>query len=443
MSKLEGLLRIKRADVEARKAASGRLPGGKDVPSDDRRVRWDRNSAFRLIAEVKRASLSAGAIRPDLDLPGLVRAYENAGAAAISVLTEEHFFGGSLADLRTAASIAAVPVLQKDFILDPFQIAEAKQAGASFVLLIARLLSRQELASLLRFSEELQMNAIVEVINERDLEKIADRPVRFLGVNSRDLDTLEMDLTRFARLKPLLPADSFLIAESGIASVETLREVVSLGYHAALIGEHFLRSSDPASELASFVRAVRRPRVKICGITSGQDAMLAVREGADALGFVFADSPRRIQPATLKQFRHSVPPEVLCVGVFKGQKPLEIVRIASTCLLDVAQVYDQVQLPVPTWEARYFAPHELQEAEGLLPDHILWDVKLPPGRLVSAWAELGKRRVFAVAGGLDPGNVRTAIDLCRPQWIDVARGVEKAPGIKDEILLQQFMRNVL
>lgn len=450
MSRIAELLARKRADVARRKKAC--TTGNVQDPGDDRRVHWNRESGFRVIAEIKRASLSAGPIRPDLQVPGLVRSYQEAGVAAVSVLTEEHFFGGSLEDLRLAASAAKVPILQKDFILDPFQVAEAKQAGASIVLLIARFLAADELASLLDCADRLGMNAIVEVVDEEDLRKLrGGGPVPFLGVNSRNLETLEIDLSRFARLRPLLPtAGSFLIAESGITSVETLREVMDLGYDAALIGEHFLRSADPAAEAAAFVKAAARPhrrprpKVKICGITSETDAMMAARHGADALGFVFADSPRRIQPAALKRFRQSIPPEVLCVGVFKDQNPLEIVRIMNSCSLDVAQVYEPLNLPVPTWHARLIS--QAGRAAGSAPrngEQILWDVKLPREQLPAAWAELGRLGVFAVAGCLDPGNVRAAIEACRPAWVDVARGVEKSPGIKDETLVEQFMRNVL
>jgi len=161
MSKLQDLLSRKRADIEARKARRA------DAPQDDRRLRLDRRRCH-IFAEVKRSSLSAGAIR-DLQPAKLAQDYEKAGASMISVLTEEHYFGGSLHDLSQVKSALRIPVLQKDFILDRFQLYEAKEAGADFVLLIARLLERQQLNELLHTAEELKINAIVEVTNEDEL----------------------------------------------------------------------------------------------------------------------------------------------------------------------------------------------------------------------------------------------------------------------------------
>src|SRR4029079_19760221 len=158
--------------------------------------------------------------------------YENAGAAAVSVLTEEHYFHGSLNDLVAVKKAVRISVLQKDFILDPYQILEAKEAGADFVLLIARFLSTSMISEYLDLCETIRMNALVEITDESDLAKIRP-PVKFLGVNSRDLEPFEIDLRRFQTLRLLLP-DAFLIAESGLQSIADLRYVIDLGYHGAL-----------------------------------------------------------------------------------------------------------------------------------------------------------------------------------------------------------------
>ena len=212
MSRIQELLDRKRRDVESRKLTARSISKKLEIPTDDRRMRWSKRR-FHLIAEIKRASLSAGSIRPNLRLKSIARAYEKAGVSAISILTEEHYFGGSLQDLKRVRKAILLPLLQKDFIIDPFQILEAKDAGADFVLLIVRFLTKNQLRSLLKLCEEIQINAIVEITNKRDLDKLSD-PVAFLGVNSRDLDTLEIDTKKFARLIELLPKESFLIAES-------------------------------------------------------------------------------------------------------------------------------------------------------------------------------------------------------------------------------------
>ena len=422
------LLDRKRVDVSHRKSKIA-------VPSDDRRVHWSRNR-FHLIAEIKRSSLSAGEIRGKLDISCIASAYQNAGVSAISILTEEHYFHGSMDDLRAARATVSIPLLQKDFILDPFQILEAKLAGASFVLLIARFLSQEQLREMLRVCEEIRINTIVEITDESDLKKVTE-PVHFLGVNSRDLETLQIDLGKFARLRPLLP-DAFLIAESGISKEKDLTSVVDLGYHGALVGEHLLRAPDPGAEALRFVRATRKiPKVKICGITNELDARLAIRCGADALGFIFAESPRQIQKEALASFRKQIPREVLCVGVFRGQSANEVAGIMKEFSLDVAQVYDPIDLAAPVWRAKTISEPVLEAA-----NHSLLDVKADDPALSSIWRHLAETNVFALAGGLHASNVSQAIAICEPEWVDVARGVESEPGVKDETKLIEFMRAV-
>lgn len=431
MSRVRELLERTRADVEARKREKPEL----QIPGDDRRVRWD-SRRFCIIAEIKRSSLSAGAIRPGLDVASLARSYEAAGASAISVLTEPHFFGGSLRDLQLARQAAGVPLLQKDFVIDAFQIREAKAHGASFILLIARFLTSAQLQELVHACRELRMNPLVEITDENDLEKIPDR-VEFLGVNARNLETLEVDTTKFATLRPKLP-QSFLIAESGIRSHGDLRRVIELGYHGALIGEHLLRAPDPGAELASLVRlSSNRPRIKVCGITNERDAMLAVEEGADALGFIFAESPRKISAATLDAVRSRIPSGALCVGVFLGQSTEEITEAAQRWNLHVAQIYDDASPLMPIWKARRFNG-EAVSAPVDMP--LLWDVKMPDSEMPGVWKRLSNHPVFALAGGLTPENVTDAVEICRPVWVDVARGVEMKPGIKDPTRLREFIK---
>ena len=437
MNRIQELLNLKRAEIEAQKVAATNI----SIPSDDRFIYWDR-SKFRIIAELKRASLSAGNIRPNLQPVALARGYEAAGASAISVLTEQHFFHGSLQDLIDVRAAVSLPILQKDFIFDTSQIAQAKIAGANFVLLIARFLTKKELSELLRFTERIGMNAIVEITSREDLLKL-EYPVRYIGVNSRDLETLEVDTHKFETLRPFLP-DAFLIAESGIRDLDTLQKVIGLGYNGALIGEHLLRSEDPAAELSRFIAASsgQHPKVKICGITSERDAMMAIHSGAAGLGFIFAESPRRVSPQALKSFRDRIPESVLCVGVFRGQTDQDIIDATKDFRLDVAQIYDNVRPRVRTWQAKvvncasdfrlenYFAP-------------VLWDLKAEESSLPELWKEAGKRNVFALAGGLHPENVAAAVELCKPDWVDVARGVEHSPGIKDESKVRAFMRHFL
>lgn len=203
-------------------------------------------SAPALIAEVKRSSPSAGAIRSEDDIVSRALAYVRGGAAAVSVLTEESRFGGSLEDLRNVSAAIAAPVLRKDFTLDAVQIYEAAAAGASAVLLIVALLEGDEVARLLEIAEnELGMDALVEVHSANELEVARKAGATLIGVNNRNLSTLTVSLDVARELAIGLRSGEFAVAESGITQPEQIRELSSLGYRAFLIGEALMRSDDP------------------------------------------------------------------------------------------------------------------------------------------------------------------------------------------------------
>ena len=203
-----------------------------------------RAPGVSLIAEIKRASPSKGLIRPDLNPIDLARDYEVNGAAAISVLTDEHFFQGGLEDLRAARQTTGLPILRKEFIIDPYQVYEARAAGADAVLLIVAALEDDELRSLYELAGRLDMAALVEVHGAAGLERALSVGCRIVGVNNRDLRTFEVDLATTAHLRALVPSDILLVAESGIrtrADVERLRVI---GVDAMLVGESLLRADD-------------------------------------------------------------------------------------------------------------------------------------------------------------------------------------------------------
>lgn len=201
-----------------------------------------------VIAEVKRASPSAGRIA-ETDPGARARTYEAAGAAAISVLTEPRHFDGSLADLRAVHLATSVPVLRKDFLVHPSQLMEARVEGADAVLLIAAALSAAELASMVAAAEDLGLGALVEVHTEPDLEGALATDAKVLGVNARDLESLEVDLDRAVGLLERVPADRIAVAESGISSREQVERVVAAGARAVLVGEALMRAEDPGAKL--------------------------------------------------------------------------------------------------------------------------------------------------------------------------------------------------
>ena len=206
-----------------------------------------------VIAEVKRRSPSKGDLAPTLDPAGLARTYEAAGATCLSVLTDHDHFGGSREDLAAARGACALPVLRKDFTVDPRDVCDARIMGADCVLLIAAVLDDALLGDCLALATDLGMDALVEVHDEVELERALDRGARLVGVNQRDLVTFEVDHDRAVRMGAAIPRDVVSVAESGVrgrADAESLRRA---GYDAILVGEHLVTAADPAGTLAELL----------------------------------------------------------------------------------------------------------------------------------------------------------------------------------------------
>lgn len=203
----------------------------------------------RLIAETKKASPSKGLLAPDYDAPGLARRYEAAGAACLSILTEPRYFQGELAHLAAARAATSLPALRKDFLFDPYQIFEARAAGADAVLLIAAILRADDLSALRELAESLGMAALVEVHDEPDVVRALAAGARLVGINNRDLRTFRVTIDTTARLRPLVPPDRLVVAESGIRTREDVQRLRDLGVDAMLVGESLVTSGDVESKV--------------------------------------------------------------------------------------------------------------------------------------------------------------------------------------------------
>jgi indole-3-glycerol phosphate synthase len=207
-----------------------------------------------LIAEHKRRSPSAGTIREGAGCADIVLAYERGGAAAVSILTEEQHFGGSLADLREARGATDLPVLRKDFTLDPYQLYEAKAAGADAVLLVAGTLAPAELAELFGQAEQLDLDAIVEITSDEELEAALEVDADVIGINNRDLEDFSVDLQRTFDLLADVPAGKTVVSESGIGYRDQIEELEQVGVDAILIGEALMRAQDPEAAVRELTR---------------------------------------------------------------------------------------------------------------------------------------------------------------------------------------------
>lgn len=206
-----------------------------------------------VIAECKRRSPSRGVLREPYDPVAIATSYAAAGAAGLSVLTNEEFFGGRLADLSAVREAVSIPVLRKDFVIDAYQVEEARAAGADAILLIAAVLSIAEMRSLAGAARDLGLETLVEVHDERELADASEVGADALGINNRDLRSFTTDLATTERLRPLVPADAVVVAESGLRSRDDLERLMAIGVTAFLVGEAFMTAPDPGRALASFL----------------------------------------------------------------------------------------------------------------------------------------------------------------------------------------------
>jgi len=251
---LDGIVAHKRREVAERKAARpvDELTGAALPPTVDF-VAALRASRITAIAEIKRRSPSRGALRSELDVADIARRYADHGAAALSVLTDRAFFGGQHEDLEVAKRTTGLPVLLKDFIVDAYQIHEARLTGADAILLIVRILTDAELREFVQVARQRGLGTLVETHNEAELTRAVDCGAELIGVNNRDLDTFAIDLNTCLRLKERIPAACIAVAESGIHTRDDVERVEAAGYDAMLVGEALMSAADPGRKLAELL----------------------------------------------------------------------------------------------------------------------------------------------------------------------------------------------
>jgi indole-3-glycerol phosphate synthase / phosphoribosylanthranilate isomerase len=364
------------------------------------------------IAEVKRRSPSAGELRPEADPAVLARAFEQARAAAVSILVDERF-GGSWDDLRAARSAVSLPLLAKGFFSDRAALSEARASGADAVLLLLRDLDDATAAELLLVARELDLDPLVEAHDEEELDRAVALGTPVIGINARDLGTFAIDRKAQLELVARAPADRVVVAESGIATRAQAAAAELAGADAVLVGSMLMRAKDPAETLEGLLR---RPLVKVCGLTREEDVAAAAEAGADLAGFVLAESPRRAQAPL------PVPETMLSVGVFVGE--------TEDVGTDLVQLYAQEN----GHRARDGVLYRDREAVARVFD-LPW---LEDDNDHWRRAAEAEGRVL-LAGGLGPENVRAAIEAVRPWAVDASRSLEAKPGIKDHGKVHAFV----
>lgn len=257
MSILERIIAVKREEVAAAKAARSltEIEAAVNAKASDAprglaaALARPAGAPVRVLAEIKRASPSAGAIRPGADPAAIAQEYEAAGAAAISVLTDKQFFDGDLAFLARCRERVRVPLLRKDFTIDAYQVAEARAAGADAVLLIVAALETSLLRELLAAAKHYGLDALVEVHDRAEAETAVAIGATLIGVNHRDLRTFTMDMTLTAQIAPIVPPGTILVGESGIRTAADIAKLAEAGAHAVLVGEQLMRAASPGAAL--------------------------------------------------------------------------------------------------------------------------------------------------------------------------------------------------
>ena len=451
---------------EAVKAAALALPSDTGFPFEAALRQQD----FNFICEVKKASPSKGIIAEDFPYLDIAKEYEVAGAAAISVLTEPDFFKGDKKYLQEIASTVKIPVLRKDFIIDEYQIYQAKVWGASAILLICACLDMPTLTKFRELADSLGLSSLVEAHDENEVQMAIDCGARIIGVNNRNLKDFTVDVQNSVRLRNLVQDDVIFVSESGLETPEDIQVLRDNNIGVALMGETFMRSPNKVEKLAYLYGSTYyTPKVKMCGISKVETIPAVVEAKPDYMGLVFAPSKRQVtvdQAKTLVEALHkqytkrynngteqSNNDEIKTVGVFVNETLDNLVTIAKGINLDVVQLHgdeDEAFIQslkgrtnVEIWKAvqiRSAADAEAwidSSADMLLFDAYHKDERGGTGEVFD-WSCLDEfERPFMLAGGIDSTNVARAIRTVRPYGIDISSGIE-TEGVKDDEKIKAF-----
>ena len=451
---------------ESMKAAALALPSDTGFPFEAALRQQD----FNFICEVKKASPSKGIIAEHFPYLEIAKEYEVAGAAAISVLTEPDFFKGDKKYLQEIASTVKIPVLRKDFIIDEYQIYQAKVWGASAILLICACLDVLTLTKFHELADSLGLSSLVEAHDEKEVQMAIDCGARIIGVNNRNLKDFTVDVQNSVRLRNLVQDDVIFVSESGLETPEDIQVLRDNNIGVALMGETFMRSPNKVEKLAYLYGPTNyTPKVKMCGISKVETISAVVEAKPDYMGLVFAPSKRQVtvdQAKTLVEELHkqytkrynngaeqSNNDEIKTVGVFVNETLDNLVSIATEANLDVVQLHGdedeafiqslKERTNVEVWKAvqiRSAADAETwidSSADMLLFDAYHKDERGGTGEVFD-WSCLDEfERPFMLAGGIDCTNVARAIRTVRPYGIDISSGIETA-GVKDDEKIKAF-----
>ena len=433
-----------------------------------------RQQDFNFICEVKKASPSKGIIAEHFPYLEIAKEYEVAGAAAISVLTEPDFFKGDKKYLQEIASTVKIPVLRKDFIIDEYQIYQAKVWGASAILLICACLDVPTLTKFRELADSLGLSSLVEAHDEHEVQMAIDCGARIIGVNNRNLKDFTVDVQNSVRLRNLVQDDVIFVSESGLETPEDIQVLRDNNIGVALMGETFMRSPNKVEKLAYlYGPTYYTPKIKMCGISKVETIPAVVEAQPDYMGLVFAPSKRQVTVDQAKilvselhkqyvnrynrnviQWSNDVVQEFIkTVGIFVNETLDNLVTIATEVNLDAVQLHGdedeafiqslKERTNVEVWKAvqiRSAVDAEAwidSSADMLLFDAYHKDERGGTGEVFD-WSSLDEfERPFMLAGGIDSTNVARAIRTVRPYGIDISSGIE-TEGVKNDEKIKAF-----
>ena len=455
---------------EAVKAAALALPADTGFPFEAALRQQD----FNFICEVKKASPSKGIIAEHFPYLDIAKEYEVAGAAAISVLTEPNFFKGDKKYLQDIASTVKIPVLRKDFIIDEYQIYQAKVWGASAILLICACLDVPTLTKFRELADSLGLSSLVEAHDEKEVQMAIDCGARIIGVNNRNLKDFTVDVQNSVRLRNLVQDDVIFVSESGLETPEDIQVLRDNNIGVALMGETFMRSPNKVEKLAYLYGPTHyTPKIKMCGISKVETIPAVVEAKPDYMGLVFAPSKRQVTVDQAKilveelhrgyakkygsDTEHDKNDTIKTVGVFVNETVDNLVTIANEANLDAVQLHGdedeafiqslKERTNVEVWKAvqiRSAVDAEAwidSSADMLLFDAYHKDERGGTGEVFD-WSSLDEfERPFMLAGGIDSTNVARAIRTVRPYGIDISSGIE-TNGVKDDEKITAFTKIV-
>jgi len=455
---------------EAVKAAALALPSDTGFPFEAALRQQD----FNFICEVKKASPSKGIIAEHFPYLDIAKEYEVAGAAAVSFLTEPDFFKGDKKYLQEIASTVKIPVLRKDFIIDEYQIYQAKVWGASAILLICACLDVPTLTKFRELADSLGLSSLVEAHDEQEVQMAIDCGARIIGVNNRNLKDFTVDVQNSVRLRNLVQDDVIFVSESGLETPEDIQVLRDNNIGVALMGETFMRSPNKVEKLAYlYGPTYYTPKVKMCGISKVETIPAIVDAKPDYMGLVFAPSKRQVTVDQAKilveelhrgyakkygsDTEHDKNGTIKTVGVFVNETVENLVTIANEANLDAVQLHGdedeafiqslKERTNVEVWKAvqiRSAADVEKwidSSADMLLFDAYHKDERGGTGEVFD-WSSLDAfERPFMLAGGIDSTNVARAIRTVRPYGIDISSGIE-TNGVKDDEKITAFTKIV-